>query len=66
MSDCDPPDASCPHVLMHRTTMMIHSRSPSWLSHCRLCFSCSRNDLCLHPARKERKEDDEGGIAVDS
>lgn len=39
MSDCDPPDASCPHVLMHRTTMMIHSRSPSCGSHTAVCVS---------------------------
>ena len=25
MSDCDVPDASRPHVLMHLTTMMMHS-----------------------------------------
>ena len=28
MSDCDVPDASRPPVLMHLTTMMIHSHLP--------------------------------------
>ena len=59
MSDCDVPDASRPPVLMHLTTMMMHSLTLSFAS-TSLPFSRSRNDLRVYPPRQEREEDDEG------